>query len=90
MTLEKRWQNFSSKEHLLHIASELSRACHWENINQDKFRQSLERILELIDLSLGDQKWQDNRYLLFILREEIAKFYIGEQNKSIKKIYDAI
>lgn len=76
ITLE-RWGTFSKRDQIGHIASELNRAVPTEK-DRLVYRQILERALQLVDLSLADPKWRDNPLPLFVLRDEIAKVYIGD------------
>lgn len=82
----ERWRKFSKRDQIGHIASEIKRAALAENQNQTVFRQILERAFFLIDLSLADKKWKDNSLPLLVLRDELAKIYIGETNDT-NKIY---
>lgn len=83
LTLE-RWQNFSKRDQIGHIASEILRA----NLVKDNnsFLQILERAIYLVDLSLADKKWQENSLPLLVLRNELTKAYIGE-TKNLEKLY---
>lgn len=65
----ERWQGLSLAEQLGNIASELSRAKHWEDQEDvdERFR-SFERALRLIDLTLADRRWIGRRRELVILR----------------------
>ncbi|MEK7555508.1 MAG: hypothetical protein AAB516_01660 [Patescibacteria group bacterium] len=86
ITLE-RWKTFSKRDQLGHIASEILRA----NSIKDKtaFSQMLERAIDLVGISLNDEKWRENPLLLLVLRDELAKVYIGE-SVNLGKIYEAI
>ena len=87
---QQRWQKFSPREQLLHMASELNRADHWQYSDEVKFKAALERLLELIDASIDDRRWGDNRPMLWFLRDEIAKLYIGQKKTPIGYLYRAI
>ena len=84
----KRWQSFSLGEQLLMIGSEIMRAKTWQNKDRQKFLSALERAFNLIDLSLANYK-SKNSYMFLLLRQEIAKFYAGELNYNIEKLYHA-
>jgi len=43
----------------------------------------------LVDLSLNDPKWKDNPLPLLVLRNELAKIYIG-QSHDLEKIYKSL
>ncbi len=74
---QERWQSFSKNEQLKHIASEVKRASLYEKENPKLKNEILERGLNLVDLSLEDDKWKDNLRLLFLLRNLLAESYIG-------------
>jgi len=84
MVTAERWQKISKREQLGHIASEILRA----NLVKDNnfFLQILERAIYLVDLSLADKKWQKDCLLLLVLRDELAKAYIGETD-NLEKLY---
>lgn len=65
------------------IGAELERARVWQGEDEKNFLGALERGLELVDLSLGDPKWRDALAMLLGLREEMAKFYVGQSTGSI-------
>lgn len=84
----KRWQLISRRDQLGHIASEIKRAEIAED-NPELKREILSRAFYLIDLSLADSKWRDNPLPLLVLREELAKAYLGEE-KNLTRIYAAL
>ena len=77
LTLEK-WSSLASPKQILNIASELTRAKHaLEKEQTVNMQKSLERALELIDLTVVDSKWRQKRKELLRLREHLGGFYIG-------------
>lgn len=72
------------------IGSEIMRAAVWQHKDKEKFLSALERGLELVDLCLDDPKWQAGLSMLFWLRDELARFYIGEANYEIETLYRAL
>lgn len=68
----------SKYQQILNVVSELLRVQKWQN-DAEKFINSLERALQLIDLLLLDPKWRDNYCFLLNFREEVAKVYIKQQ-----------
>ncbi|MCL4405477.1 MAG: hypothetical protein M1361_00325 [Patescibacteria group bacterium] len=80
-----RWQKFSKNEQLKHIASEVKRASLYEEDNPALSHEILERGLNFIDLSLGDEKWGSNVRLLYLLRDILAESYVG-LGKSLSNI----
>ena len=76
ITIE-RWQTFTSRDQLGHIAAEVLRAKFAKS--EPACKGMLERAFELIDLSLADPKWLKNPLPLLVLRAELAKVYLGDQ-----------
>ncbi|MBI3588923.1 MAG: hypothetical protein HY093_00710 [Candidatus Liptonbacteria bacterium] len=69
------------------IGSEIMRAKTWQKKNPKYFREAIERAFPLVDFSLSDPKWQEDRYVLTILREELEKFHTGVRSDSIETLY---
>lgn len=88
MTLE-RWKTFSIRDQMGHIASEILRADLIREKDKNIYLQMIERAINLVDLTLNDEKWRGNFLQLFILRDELAKTYLGE-NKDLKKLIAAL
>jgi hypothetical protein len=77
MTVEK-WGAKPYSYQLLNIASELSRARSWiKERETDHLRRSLERALELIDLTVSSNQGAKPLRDLLRLREEFAGYYLG-------------
>lgn len=89
MTFEKLLK-FSKSEQLLFVGSELERARVWQNKDEEKFKSALERAMELIDLIINDKRWLNFLSALFWLRQELAKFYIGENKYDVSVLYRAL
>lgn len=89
MQLE-RWLKFSKNQQMGAIGAEILRAKIWEKKDRNNFLSSLERALEMIDLSICDKQWR--KYLSAILgfRDEVAKFYAGINEIDVKNLYNAI
>jgi hypothetical protein len=85
-----RWENFNKRQQLLMIGSEIIRAKTWQGQDREKFLLALERALELIDLTLSDEKWKNNLQMILGLREEIAKFYTAQRTDNISLLYNAL
>ncbi len=91
ITLE-RWQTLSMRDQIGHIASEIKRAQMVKSRNEfsnEAYLSILERAINLVDLSLNDPKQQNTPLPLLILRGELAKIYIGE-NQDLEKIYKSL
>lgn len=85
---QEKWDSYSVEQQILNIASELNRAKNWilEENNEYKNR-SIERVLELMDITSNDKKWKKTRGKLRELRrlrELMGELYVLEK---INKIY---
>ncbi len=85
-----RWKNFDKRQQILMIGSEFMRAKVWQGKDQHNFLSALERSLELIDLTVSDEKWKNNLSMLLVLREEAAKFYAAKRTDDIFSLYKAL
>lgn len=56
MTAEM-WQKLSLAEQLGNIGNEVSRAIKWRDRDQKYYENTVERALELFDLTIGDPRW---------------------------------
>lgn len=74
-----RWQQFSLMEQLAHVGSEVDRAAHWKQKGDTLSSQrSIDRALELIDLTLDDQRWQKRRKEIVRAREVLCDYFYGD------------
>ena len=88
-----RWKNFSRIEQLAHIGSEYNRFIHWSDKgNKENATHSFDRLIELVDLSVNDEKWKNSLAELLRLREVICdKFSRGNNyNVSSKSLHFAL
>ena len=72
------------------MKSEILHANFWQNKDRKHFANTLERTFPLVELSLSDPKWQDDRYVLKALRKELKKFHAGTRTDSIEVLYRAL
>lgn len=86
MITQERWQQFSMRDQVGHIGAELFRASRASGHEREEL---LERTLELIDLSLNDPKRKQEAFQFLVLRNEVARSYIGE-NVDLAALYDAL
>lgn len=71
-----RWLEFSLMEQLANIGSEIERAINWKNKNNLPYSQSaFERGLELLDLTVADEKNKTRLKELLRLREMLADYF---------------
>lgn len=82
MTAE-RWETLTKREQLLNLMAELDRAGEWQLKDEKLFHGSLERALELIDLTISDSRWAPERRMLLGFRDEAARFYAGERTEDV-------
>lgn len=70
-----RWQTLSLAEQLANVGSEFTRVWSWRQKGQSQLAQNaLDRMLELLDLTIQDRRWGMPRLKeLTRLREEICK-----------------
>ena len=85
-----RWKNFTKHQQLSAIGAEFMRAEVWQGKNQDNFLSALERVLGLIDQTILDEKWRSSILSTLRLREEVAKFYVGERTDDISSLYKVL
>lgn len=84
---QERWNTFTKNQQILNIASELVRAKNWmQKKNKNYTQNSMDRGLELIDLTVDDKKWHSNSLKeLLRFREALAEFYTN-RNKILDEI----
>lgn len=79
-----QWQKLNLSQQLANIGSEFNRLDHWhqagDKTSEDK---ALERLLELVDLTLNDKRWQARCKELVRLREIICDFAQRKNNYQI-------
>ncbi len=76
---EGRWQTFPLALQLAHIGSEVSRACNAKkNANEARMESALERMLELLNLTIADPKNRLRLRELCRAREVLCDFLAGK------------
>ncbi len=74
-----KWQKFSLNQQMANIGSEVSRALTLRQMGAgENTKNSVFRILELIDLTIEDKRWRGRLSEIFRLREVICDFFIGD------------
>jgi len=86
----ERWQTFSRHDQLLNIGSAIMRASNWQNKDKEKFVMAIQEALQLLKLTITDQKWVKYRYALEYLEAELEKFERGERKDNIEILYQAL
>jgi hypothetical protein len=82
-----RWSKLSFFEQMANIGSEVERAIRWkERKNADYSQQAFERALELLDLTIADEKNKKKLRELLRTREVLADYFVfGNSYKSTAK-----
>ncbi len=74
-----KWFGMSVMEQLGNIGSEVDRSFRWHQKNEIAHRdKAIERMLELIDLSVQDPKWQYRLKELLRTREVLCDYFFGK------------
>jgi hypothetical protein len=75
-----RWFTLSLAEQLGNVGSEYGRALSWkERGDKDRFEHAFARLLELLDLTIADQRWRNHRLKeLTRLREVVCDELFSE------------
>lgn len=64
-----RWQRLSLMEQLANVGSEVGRAARWYGKDQQRCEQPFISTLELLDLTIADDRWKGRRKELTRARE---------------------
>ncbi len=81
----QKWQKLTGAQQLANIGSELNRAFSWRQKEDKKNEEAaVWRALELLDLTLADEKWQGRTKELRRLREVFCDMFLGENEYNIK------
>ncbi len=85
---EGMWFQLSLCEQLGNIGSEVNRALHWENKDQNNFKSAVIRALELFDLTLKDPRWKKRLKEIARARELFCDAITGgkEYKSSLKDL----
>lgn len=77
------WFALSLAEQLGHVGSEISRALRWHKKDEGVFNRSIDRALELLDLTIQDKRWRKRLKELVRTREIICDaLFEGKEYKS--------
>lgn len=80
-----RWHKLSLAEQLANIGSELHRAMRFkEKSDKENQLKSAERVLELIDLTISDLRWQSRVGEITRLKEVICDLFSGDNIYRVK------
>jgi hypothetical protein len=92
-----RWFTLSLSEQLGNVGSEISRAIRWSSRNPETASHALDRVLELLDLTLADIRHHQNPARLREIaraREVVVDYFAGPHQygstaASLQKYFDA-
>ena len=73
-----RWKEFSFFQQMANIGSEVERAINWKNKDQKYSQLAFERALELIDLTIADDKNGKRLRELCRVREALIDYLSGK------------
>jgi len=78
-----KWKELSFLEQMANIGSEVERAINWKNKKDEGYsKTALERALELIDLTLADEKNKKRLMEVSRIREVLADYFFGKNQYS--------
>ena len=73
------WQELTLPEQLANIGSEVERAIQWSKRgDMERKEKAVERALELIDLTIGDNRWNDRLKEVCRIREILCDTFNGD------------
>ncbi len=72
-----RWQSLSLVEQLANVGSDVARAARWSGKDPQRCEQAFERALELLDLTIADDRWKGRRKELTRARELLCDAMFG-------------
>ena len=73
------WSRFSLAEQLADVGSEVYRALKWQKRDKKLYEKALERVLELLDLTIKDMRWRKRLKEITRLREVFCDTIWGEK-----------
>jgi len=74
---EERWHTLPLNQQMGNIGSEISRAINWKERNNDLYEKAIFRALELIDITLSDNRLINRLKEITRLREVVCDAYLG-------------
>lgn len=72
-----RWYSLSLVEQLANVGSDVARAARWYDKDQQRCEQAFDRALELLDLTIADERWKGRRKELTRARELLCDAMLG-------------
>lgn len=75
-----RWHSLSLMEQLANVGSDVARAARWYSKDQQRCEQAFDRAVELLDLTIADERWKGRRKELTRARELLCDAMFGGKN----------
>jgi hypothetical protein len=72
-----RWNSLSLIEQLANVGSDVARAARYYGQDQQRCEQAFERALELLDMTIADDRWKGRRKELTRARELLCDAMFG-------------
>jgi len=72
-----RWHALPLAEQLANVGSDVARAHRWQGKDPELCEQAFGRALELLDLTIGDPRWNGRRKELTRVREFLCDAMLG-------------
>lgn len=72
-----QWHTLSLVEQLANVGSDVARAAQWYGKNPQRCEQAFDRALELLDLTIADDRWKGRRQELTRARELLCDAMLG-------------
>src|SRR3989344_4780043 len=79
-----RWHQFSLSEQLANIGSEVGRAAKWQDKDEQNFNGAVDRALELMDMTIEDQRWSKRLFELGRIKELFCDGVLGGKEYGTK------
>jgi hypothetical protein len=75
----EKWETYSKTQHILMISNELNRALNCLKSNhQSDAEKCFERAIELTDLTVEDQRWDNGLKELLRFREGLSSLFLSK------------
>jgi len=82
---QDKWFTLTLAQQLGNIGSEYERALSWKQKNQpEHFQNAFDRMLELLDLTIADPRWQNHRLKELVRLREFICQELLEENQTLK------
>lgn len=72
-----RWHTLSLMEQLANVGSDVARAARWYEKDRQRCEQAFDRAVELLDLTIADERWKGRRKELTRARELLCDAMFG-------------